>query len=82
MNHHKNVTKKAFVKGMHSSDTLLVEVSAVESDKAYKKIVRKTKRFLVHYNQKHNVTLNNRVEIEHCRKISKRKTWFLKRVLS
>ena len=82
MNHHKKVTKKAVVKGMHSSDTLLVEVYAVESDKAYKKVVRKTKRFLVHYNQKHKIALNDSVEIEHCRKISKRKTWFLKRVLS
>jgi small subunit ribosomal protein S17 len=69
------ITKKGTVVKVIDDNTAKVEVHSYRQHKIYKKRYRITKRFLVDTSQK--LEVGQKVEIEQCRPVSKRKHWKL-----
>ena len=64
-----------------SKNTVVVLVESHKQHKRYKKMFKISKKYLVHYDEKTNVTQNMTVKIRSCRPISKRKSWCLDKVV-
>ncbi|MDD5544063.1 MAG: 30S ribosomal protein S17 [Acidobacteriia bacterium] len=61
--------------------TVAVDVDRSFSHPLYRRIVRRTSRFLAH-DEKNEARVGDRVEIEETRPLSKRKRWRLKRIIT
>lgn len=61
--------------------TIAVEVGRSTSHRLYRRIVRKSSKFLVH-DEKNEARLGDTVEIIETRPLSKRKRWRLKRIVT
>lgn len=66
---------------LSSDKTIKVRVERKYPDKKYGKIVKEHKNYLVH-NENAEVQLNDEVEIQECRPVSKMKSWELVRKIN
>jgi|UniRef100_A0A7C4Y609 small subunit ribosomal protein S17 len=60
--------------------TIVVEVERIVKHPLYKKYIRRRKKFMAH-DEKNEAKVGDIVEIVETRPLSKRKRWFLKRII-
>lgn len=73
--------KTGVVTSARMQKTIAVDVDRSFSHPLYRRIVRRTSRFLAH-DEKNEARAGDRVEIEETRPLSKRKRWRLKRIIT
>lgn len=73
--------KRGVVKKISDSFTITVCVFSREKDTVCKKIFTKTRSYCVHVPSGLKVSVGDKVEIMSCRRISKRKSWRLTKVI-
>lgn len=73
--------KTGVVTSVKMKKTIAVEVGRSFSHPLYRRIVRRSSKFLVH-DEKNEARLGDTVEIVETRPLSKRKRWRLKRIVS
>ena len=81
MDRNKRSVKQGSVVKLPSSKTVSVVVMTSRAHPKYKKIIKYSKKYLVHYEGKETIKIGDKVQIMSCRPISKNKSWRLERVL-
>jgi small subunit ribosomal protein S17 len=81
MDRKKRSVKQGAVVKLPSSKTVSVLVMTSRIHPKYKKIVKYSKKYLVHYDGTEKVNIGDNVSIMSCKPISKNKSWRLEKIL-